>query len=897
MATISINEKPYEANDGQNLLAVCLSLGFNVPYFCWHPALGSVGACRQCAVKQFQDDKDTAGRLVMSCMTPPSDGTRISIDDPEAKAFRQSVIEWLMANHPHDCPVCDEGGECHLQDMTVLTGHAYRRFHFPKRTFRNQYLGPFIKHDMNRCIECYRCARFYRDYAGGRDFDVFASHNHVYFGRHEDGVLENEFSGNLIEVCPTGVFNDNTQLHHYTRKWDLQSAPSICTHCGVGCNTTPGERYGIIRRITNRYNSQVNGYFLCDRGRFGYEFVNARERIRHPSLKPERGAAAVRVSKDEALRHATVRINSDRMIGIGSPRASLEGNFALRTLVGPARFCTGLSRAEQRLLKTTVDIIRNSATPVASIADIEQADAVLVLGEDVLNTAPRMALALLQSIRQQPLALVDELGIPQWHDAAVREATHGRKGPLFIAGYHRTWLNDFATDTFNTTPDETARFGFAVAHELDPAAAPVSDLSGTTRAAARRVADALREAARPVVLSGIGSASEGVLHSTANVAWALHRLNAATRVAYAVPHPNSVGVALIDGLSLEDACEMVDADHTLMILENDVLRQSNKAISTILRCAADVVVLDHLESETTGHADVVFPASTFAEGDGTFVNYEGRAQRFYQVFVPQDEVQESWRWIREIAAAFGRPLPWQNVDDVVRALSREIPTFADLPSVAPPAGIRFLGAKIPRQPERYSGRTAIFAQQTLHEPKPPDDPDSPLAFSMEGYRGPVPLPLIPQFIAPGWHSNQALTKFLGEIPGPLSKEVSGVMLIRPHGNGRPYFTRVPAAFHRRAEQWLVLPIYHVFGSEELSARSPAVRERIPAPYLLLNAEDAKGHGLEEGRLATVSVNGWTYRLPIRISAPFPHGAAGVPILDTWERPPIPGWGNMSMVED
>ena len=112
-----------------------------------------------------------------------------------------------MINHPHDCPVCEEGGECHLQDMTVMTGHVYRRYRFKKRTFRNQYLGPFINHEMNRCIACYRCVRFYRDYAGGRDFDVFAAHDHVYFGRHEDGTLESEFSGNLVEVCPTGVFD------------------------------------------------------------------------------------------------------------------------------------------------------------------------------------------------------------------------------------------------------------------------------------------------------------------------------------------------------------------------------------------------------------------------------------------------------------------------------------------------------------------------------------------------------------------------------------------------------------------------------------------------------------------------------------------------------------------
>ena len=189
MATIIVDNKSYTVDERQNLLAACLGHGLNVPYFCWHPAMGSVGACRQCAVKQFKDDRDQSGRLVMSCMTPATNGTRISIDDPEAKAFRASVIEWLMVNHPHDCPVCDEGGECHLQDMTVMTGHVYRRYRFPKRTHRNQSLGPFIRHEMNRCIQCYRCVRFYRDYAGGRDLNVFGSHDALYFGREQDGTL------------------------------------------------------------------------------------------------------------------------------------------------------------------------------------------------------------------------------------------------------------------------------------------------------------------------------------------------------------------------------------------------------------------------------------------------------------------------------------------------------------------------------------------------------------------------------------------------------------------------------------------------------------------------------------------------------------------------------------
>ena len=194
MATIHVDGQAYEVDGADNLLHACLSLGLDIPYFCWHPALGSVGACRQCAVKQFRDEHDTRGRLVMSCMTPASDNTWISIADEEARAFRASVVEWLMINHPHDCPVCEEGGHCHLQDMTVMTGHSRRRYRFSKRTHANQDLGPFIGHEMNRCIACYRCVRYYNDYAGGTDLGVFGAHDNLYFGRVEDGPLDSEFA-------------------------------------------------------------------------------------------------------------------------------------------------------------------------------------------------------------------------------------------------------------------------------------------------------------------------------------------------------------------------------------------------------------------------------------------------------------------------------------------------------------------------------------------------------------------------------------------------------------------------------------------------------------------------------------------------------------------------------
>ncbi len=231
-----------------------------------------------------------------------------------------------MTNHPHDCPVCEEGGHCHLQDMTVMTQHDRRRYRFTKRTHYNQELGSFIAHEMNRCIACYRCVRYYKDYAGGTDFGVYANASRVYFGRPESGTLESEFSGNLTEVCPTGVFTDKTHSARYNRKWDMQYAPSVCQGCSSGCNISPGERYGELRRVENRFNGEVNQYFLCDKGRFGTGYVNREDRPRQPQFR--NGASVETVSVDAALDTIIAKVQGKKVLGIGSPRASLESNFA-----------------------------------------------------------------------------------------------------------------------------------------------------------------------------------------------------------------------------------------------------------------------------------------------------------------------------------------------------------------------------------------------------------------------------------------------------------------------------------------------------------------------------------------------------------------------------------------
>ena len=909
MLTIFIDNQPYTVEaDGKSLLDVCLSLGFNLPYFCWHPALHSVGACRQCAVKLFKDEADTRGRIVMACMTPAKDGARISIDDAEAVAFRKNIIEWLMVNHPHDCPVCDEGGECHLQDMTVMTGHADRRARFPKRTHYNQYLGPFVTHEMNRCIQCYRCVRFYRDYAGGRDFDVFGWHDHVYFGRHAEGTLESPFSGNLVEVCPTGVFTDKTLAQHFTRKWDLQTAPSICVLCGLGCNTIPAERYGTLRRIHNRYHGQVNGYFLCDRGRYGYEFVNSERRVREPLLKAptntEQPSCGMALPKEELYARLAQVLGGGKTIGIGSPHASLESNFALQTLVGKERFFHGVSAGEFRLVHAMLHNLTHGPARSPALQEAAKADAIFILGEDLHHTAPLLALALRQAALQGPAeSIAGGLRIDPFDELAVREVVQLARSPFFIATPLPTDLAAEATAIWRAAPDDIARLGFAVAHAIDATAPAVAELSAEMGELASRIAEALLAAKRPLLVAGYSLGSEAVIQAAAQVAWALCKVGRPAALSYTMPACNSLGLALLGGGEVGEALPLLHQGvaETLILLETDLYQQMGATqAEALLASAGHVIALDALRNETMARADITLPAATFAEADGTLVNSEGRAQRFFQVFAPEGDIQAGWRWLGELMPLAGKAKdnPWPVYDTLLSEMAQAIPAFAAVPAIAPPAGFRLVGQRVARESQRFSGRTATAANVDVHEAPPPADADTPLAFSMEGYQGFPPAPLIPRFWGPGWNSVQAVNKFQSEVGGSLRGGDPGRRLLEPATTKMVYTTRIPAAFAPQKMEWLLLPVSHLFGSEPLSLLTPGVAERAPAPYVGLNAADAQKLGAADGAIIAVQVGGQALQAPLRILSELPAGCAALPagLPGMGSAGVLPAWGVLSCLE-
>ncbi|MDA5133766.1 NADH-quinone oxidoreductase subunit NuoG [Psychrobacter sp. ANT_H3] len=971
MAVIHIDGTTVEVDSADNLLQACLSLGIDVPYFCYHPALGSVGSCRQCAVKQYQSKEDMEagrGRLVMSCMVAPGDDMYISVTDDEAKAFRKSMVELLMINHPHDCPTCEEGGHCHLQDMTYMSGHSRRRYRFTKRTHHNQELGPFIAHEMNRCIACYRCVRFYKDYAGGEDLGVYGSNERVYFGRDKDGQFESEFSGNLTEVCPTGVFTDKTHSERYNRKWDMQYAPSICHGCSAGCNISPGERYGELRRIENRYNGEVNRYFLCDRGRFGYGYVNREDR---PTQALELiNDKHVKINIDYALDETIKRIKDKKVIGIGSPRASLETNFALKNMVGFDNFSTGLNHQQQALVNKCIEVLSTEGIYNPGMTDIESHDAVLVLGEDITQTSSRVALSIRQAAKNEAIKMAAATKTQSWLAEPVKRIGQGVQSPVYVIDVIQTKLEDISKVSVVATPEDITKLGFKVADAIADFADDLAEIAEPTsgddangdamQALAQQIAYDLIQADKPLVVSGSSLSSTALIEAAAQITQALSQKRAAIKateqhqveehnakvaaaeaqattpqqsedkdlsakpnkpetgvdtaaqddverkpatklelkevnkqyhaqagIYLAVPDANSIGVCMLGGQSVE---ELLATDFDVVIVAENQLTDAIDAHKlTQLLTDKTVIALDHQLLDWHKDVDIVLPAASFAEADGTLISAEGRAQRFFQVYDneyyhPMSSIKEGWRWLHAVHSSLeGRDVDWTQLDDVINALVATHPKLAGIKGAAPDADYRMTGLKIARQPRRYSGRTSMRAPVSVHEPMQPKDLDTGLTFSMEGYSGKqTPSSMIPFANAAGWNSPQAWNKYQDKVGGSLKNGDPGVRLfdqlerLATRQYVAPEVTSVTTTDMQQGQAKLV-PIYNLYASSMMASRSPVVAEQLPLATWRVGIDDAKDWGLAAGDYLAIEIDKQQITLPVELVGYLAEGCIGYPV--------------------
>ncbi len=646
MPKLIIDSREIEVPQGTNVLEAAERLGIMVPRFCYHPALGSVGACRMCAVK-FLEGKVKG--VEMSCMVAAEDGMVVSTTHPDAMEYRKYVIEWLMLDHPLDCPVCDEGGHCLLQDETVSGGHGIRRFLGPKRTYLDQDLGRFVQHEMNRCIQCWRCRRFYQEYAGYRDLGALQIGRRTYFGRLSDGALESPFAGNLIDVCPTGVFTDKPSRFK-GRRWDFERGPSLCLHCSLGCNTVGSAKYREMVRLEGRQNDAVNGYFICDRGRYAFSYANHPERPRRAQLRGRE------VPWDEGIKFAAgelARISREHgamaVACVGGTRSSLETQGALKL------FCRTQGWRDPQFFwdpalgrKVKAAVGRLDEGLAVSMGELSGADFILLVGADPVNEAPMLALALRQAWRQGAKVMVldprpvflpfefEPLAVPPGQlDTALGALVKGALSPEAAAG-----LIDPARGFYDALPGR---------YPGDPAVAE--------RLAV--LAEALGKSKKPVVVCGTDIVRETTPALAADLALLLKAAGKEAGLFYLLPGANAFGAALIsapdqaDGpggqwpwgpaslgepvgpgepaLSADAILEGIDQGRikALVLVENDPFWAfSDEArLALALEELELLVVLDYVPSAVVKRAHVVLPTvPVFEAAASSFVNQEGRAQ-------------------------------------------------------------------------------------------------------------------------------------------------------------------------------------------------------------------------------------------------------------------------------
>ena len=611
MPKLIIDNREVTVPEGTNVLEAAQALDIVIPHFCYHEALGAVGSCRLCAMKFLEGPVEG---IQMACMIEAEDGMVVSTVDEEAAELRSHVIEWAMTNHPHDCPVCDEGGECQLQDMTVAGGHSRRRYRGPKQTYINQELGPFIQQEKNRCITCYRCVRTYRDYCGGTDFGVFGSRNRVCFGRFQDGRLESPFSGNLVDVCPTGVFT-NKVFRFKSRPWDLQEAPSICPHCSLGCSTIPGGRYRELQRVKPGINRETNGFFICDRGRFGYDHVNHPERPRQARVDGQQATMdAALAAAEQRIRQMVEQHGPDSVAFVGSARASLEANSLLAQWAersGSAKLLFETHRERDRSARILADRLGERA---CSLAELQQSDLLLLIGADLIAEGPMAALAVRQAARAGARVVVID---PRPIDLPC-SYTHLPIDPARLAA-----LLD-ALGTRNTAA-----------------------LTDTEREHLQPLFEQLDASNTPVLLGGVDLLGSHGVNQLLDAAVALDNDTRPVRVVGLLGGPNSYGGALLTK-SPRDFDALVDdiqegTVKALVCLESDPYREcfDPARVQAALGRLELLVSFDCTPNLAAQRADIFLPSRPVAETSGSFINFEGRLQAFEQVIEPGLPIRET----------------------------------------------------------------------------------------------------------------------------------------------------------------------------------------------------------------------------------------------------------------
>lgn len=809
MPTIVIDDKKIEVAPGTKVIAAAESLGIMIPRFCYHPALGAVGACRVCAVSFLEGP---VKGVQMSCMVEAGDGMVVSTTADEALEFRKFVIECLMMNHPHDCPVCDEGGHCLLQDMTVSGGHGIRRYPGLKRTYLDQNLGPLIQQEMNRCIHCYRCSRYYQELTGYSDFGVLRIGNRTSFGRFREDALESPFAGNLVDICPTGVFTDKPSRFK-GRRWDYERHPSLCIHCSLGCHTTVSARYREIVRLEARFSPQVNGHFICDRGRYGFYYTNLESRPRQATVdgKPVYWNEACR-KVFERLKAIEKRVGANTVACLGSLRSSTETHAMLLRICGMKKWKDLTCFIDPALeFKVRTAISRLTGDVAVSMGEVADADFILVIGADPVNEAPMLAFEMRQAHRRgAEIVVVDPRPVSLPFKCRHLPVVPGQINSLLGGVLKEAVSRDVAQ-----LLGETALRCYDAAGVPE---GPAPSFHKEILAIARQ----LQHSRRPVLVCGTGIVTRTTPGLAADFTLFLKAMNKDAGLFYLMPGANAFSAGLLpgEGGAFEKIITDIEAGRirALIVVENDPFLHFRdfERLSDALDRLDLLVVMDYIHSEVAKRAHIIIPTETLYEAGGVFINQEGRAQMALPVYrggVPVAQSGAGSHPPRDYAAG--------------AAQGDSLPAWLALALLADRT----------RDPERGSVREELWGWLTSAFPAFKDLP-SIQTFPAEGFR------IIPD------HGTEEL--FTPEWPGEK------------------------AAPREEGQDLILLPVASTFGTVDISAFSPYLRALGDDPCLFIHPRDAESQQLSNGDRVALELESGTVEVTLRVRSNMASGVLFLP---------------------
>lgn len=638
MLQVTVDGVTVEVPKGTLCIEACFRAGADVPYFCYHPRLTSVGACRMCIASiELEQFGQRRAMNLTSCTVPVQNGMVIKTGTPEVKKAQNGVLEFLLANHPLDCPICDRGGECPLQNMTIAYGPPTSRYIEEKRHFpKAMPISDYVVLDRERCIQCMRCTRFCEEIAGDGQLAVMNRGAGAEIGTFFGHDFSSNFSGNTIEICPVGALTSRT-YRFAGRPWEIKSTDSVCSKCGNGCNVAVQTRLGDLVRINGRTNEEVNEEWTCDRGKFGQYYVNDDARVLKPLVRGDDGALHP-ASWDTALRLIAERIHgfkqeygADSIAGIGSTRCTIEDNYLLGKML---RALVGTNNVDHQMSPYPFEPMQTS------IAAIQEFKVIVSVGMKLDLDQPIVYLRVYKAVKKRGAEWVKAETLNQ--EVADALARGGVNAVLLLP-------HDLGTDEITRAKELCARTGAKLNVLL-----PDCNSWGAPRAGVS-----------PHYLPGMMAVDAGRGH---------------VEQAWNVVLPGTPG--LTTGEIFQNAA--AGAIKMLYVMGSDpaVRYQDPDLARRALQNAEFVVVQELFLTETAKYAHVVLPAASFAEKDGTFVNIEGREQKIKQAIAPKGDSRPDWRILAELMGRLGTPVPYFSARDIYREYTRAIAPVAEPALVA-----------------------------------------------------------------------------------------------------------------------------------------------------------------------------------------------------------------------